>query len=563
MRPDSCAPAAAPGRRGTTFSYTRRPLWPQVWVLPAGNGHADGDRNNDQQRDREPDQQPPHGGIITRRLPRKISVSVPKKFAICLLASEVAPLSKTGGLGDVAGALTRYLHGAGHDVRLFTPAYDFIDRAACAAEPVAGLGQISLAMGNRTYVFSVLRASLPQGVPAYLIDCPALFARGAIYTSDPDEHVRFLQLTRAALTACQRIGFAPQIVHCHDWHTAFAPLYLRTLYADEPWLRRARSVLTIHNIGYQGIFPATEVADLGLPRAAQTLLYQPDFAAGRINALRHGILYADTITTVSPTHAREICSDEYGMGLQDSLRARAARGELSGILNGVDYDEWDPRRDRYLPLHYDADSLAVKAQLKRRLRVRRGLEGSRDAPLAGMVSRLAVQKGIELLFDALPRVLEDRPLSVVVLGSGEPRYELFFSALEQRFAGRVSFQSGYDDELAHWIEAASDMFLMPSRYEPCGLNQMYSLRYGTVPIVRRTGGLADSVEHYNAASGRGTGVVFNDFEAGALEWALNTALDLYALPAHWRRMIRNGMQCDFSWQHQGEQYVALYARLTA
>jgi len=174
-----------------------------------------------------------------------------------------------------------------------------------------------------------------------------------------------------------------------------------------------------------------------------------------------------------------------------------------------------------------------------------------------------VQKGIELLFDALPRVLEDRPLSVVVLGSGEPRYELFFSALEQRFAGRVSFQSGYDDELAHWIEAASDMFLMPSRYEPCGLNQMYSLRYGTVPIVRRTGGLADSVEHYDAASGRGTGVVFTDFDAPALEWALNTALDLYALPAHWRRMVRNGMRCDFSWQHQGEQYLALYARLTA
>ena len=488
---------------------------------------------------------------------------MPEKFSICLLASEVAPLSKTGGLGDVAGALTRYLHGAGHDVRLFTPAYDSIDLAACSAQPVAGLRQIALPIGERTYVFSVLRAWLPQGAPAYLIDCPALFARGAIYTADPDEHVRFLLLTRAALTACQRLGFAPQIVHCNDWHTAFAPLYLRTVHADEPLLRRARSVLTIHNIGYQGIFPAAQVADLDLPPAAQTLLYPPEFAAGRINALRHGILYADTITTVSPTHAREICSDEYGMGLQDSLRVRAARGEVSGILNGVDYDEWDPRRDRYLPLHYDADSLPVKAQLKRRLCVRRGLAAAADVPLAGMVSRLAVQKGIELLFDALPRVLERRPLGVVVLGSGEPRYEQFFSRLEQRFGGRVSFQSGYDDELAHWIEAASDMFLMPSRYEPCGLNQMYSLRYGTVPIVRRTGGLADSVEHYDAASGRGTGVVFNDFDSPALEWALNTALDLYASPAQWTRMVRNGMQCDFSWQHQGEQYLALYARLTA
>jgi starch synthase len=264
---------------------------------------------------------------------------------------------------------------------------------------------------------------------------------------------------------------------------------------------------------------------------------------------------------VSPTHAREICTDEYGMGLQDSLRTRAAQGALSGILNGVDYAEWDPRRDRYVPLHFDAESLAVKKQLKRELLARRRLGSAAEVPLAGMVSRLAGQKGIELMFEALPRVLERRALSLVVLGSGDPRYEQFFDDLEQRFAGRVSYQRGYHEELAHWIEAASDMFLMPSRYEPCGLNQMYSLRYGTVPIVRRTGGLADSVEHYDPASGRGTGVVFNDFDPPALEWALNTALDLYALPAEWTRMVRNGMQCDFSWQHQGAEYVELYRRL--
>ncbi|HTL91384.1 MAG TPA: glycogen synthase, partial [Steroidobacteraceae bacterium] len=393
--------------------------------------------------------------------------------------------------------------------------------------------------------------------------CPALYARGSIYTSDPDEHLRFLALTRAALTACQRLGFSPQIVHCNDWHTAFAPLYLRTLYAHEPLFARARSVLTIHNIGYQGIFSAAHVADLGLSPQEERLLYQPELLAGRVNALRHGILYADGVTTVSPTHAHEICSDEYGMGLQDSLRARAAQGAVSGILNGVDYDEWDPRRDRYLPLHYDADSLGVKAQLKRQLLARRKLAVASGVPLAGMVSRLATQKGIELMFDALPRVLDARALAFVVLGSGEPRYEQFFSALEQRFSGRVSYQRGYHDDLAHWIEAASDMFLMPSRYEPCGLNQMYSLRYGTVPIVRRTGGLADSVVHYDPSSGRGTGILFNDFDAPAFELALNTALDLYTLPVQWSRMVRNGMQCDFSWQHQGAQYLELYTRLMA
>jgi starch synthase len=488
---------------------------------------------------------------------------VPEKLAICLLASEVEPLSKTGGLADVAGALGKYLHGAGHDVRLFTPAYAFIDRTALGAEPVAGLTDLPLAVGPYDYVVSVLRARLPGGAPVYLIDCPALYARKAIYTADPDEHLRFLAFTRAALTSCQRLGWAPQIVHCNDWHTAFAPLFLRTVWRDEPLFSAARTVLTIHNIGYQGIFPASEVADLGLPPGMQNLLYQPDLAAGRINALRHGILYADTITTVSPTHAREICSDEYGMGLQDSLRVRAASGAVSGILNGVDYDEWDPRRDRYLPLHYDAADLAGKTQLKRALLARRKLDPGTGVPLAGIVSRLAVQKGIELIYAALPPLLEARALNFVALGNGEPQYEDFFLDLQRRFPQQVSFHCGYDEELAHWIEAASDLFLMPSRYEPCGLNQMYSLRYGTVPVVRRTGGLADSVTHYDPQSGTGTGIVFDDFDSGALEWALNTALGLYRQPAHWQRMMLNGMSCDFSWQHQAEQYVQLFRRLIA
>jgi starch synthase len=486
---------------------------------------------------------------------------VPEKYSICLLASEVEPLSKTGGLADVAGALTKYLHAQGHEVRLFTPCYASIDRAAYGAEPVAELQQVPLAVGAHNYVFSVLKATLPGAVPAYLIDCPALYARTTIYTADPDEHLRFLAFTRAALSACQRLRFAPQILHLNDWHTAFAPLFLRTAWAQEPLFARTRTLLTIHNIGYQGVFPASQLADLGLAAADTRLLHQDDLRAGRINPLRQGILYADAITTVSPTHAREICSDEFGMGLQDSLRSRGAA--LSGILNGVDYDEWDPRRDRYLTAHYDPQRLSVKAQLKREFQTRHGLNAPPDTPLAGLVSRLAQQKGIELLFEALPRVLRARPLSVAVLGNGELQYEEFFSALAREFPGRVVFHCGYDEALAHWIEAASDMFLMPSRYEPCGLNQMYSLRYGSMPIVRRTGGLADSVEPYEPASGEGTGVVFNDFNTQAMEWALNTALDLYATPADWRRVIDNGMQRDFSWQRQGGKYLELYSKLIA
>jgi starch synthase len=484
---------------------------------------------------------------------------VPDTLAIALLASEVAPLSKTGGLADVVAALGKVLYADGHDVRLFTPLYASIDRAGLV--PVAGLGSVALRIGSQVYVFSVLRGVLPgSGAPLFFIDCPALYARPSIYTADADEHVRFIGFTRAVFAACQGLGWAPQVLHCHDWHAGFAPLFLRSSYGKEALFAQTRTLLTIHNIGYQGIFSAADVADLDLGDEVY-LLHQPDLKAGRISALRHGILYADAINTVSPTHAREICSDEYGMGMQDSLRERAA--VLTGILNGVDYEVWDPRHDRYLPRHFDPQHLQVKAGLKRIFIKHLGLSVAPDVPLAGIVSRLAPQKGIELMYATLPRVLAARPLGFVALGSGEPQYEAFFTRLAAEFEGRVMFRSGYDEELAHWIEAACDLFLMPSRYEPCGLNQMYSLRYGTVPVVRRTGGLADSVQHYDRSSGTGTGVLFNDFDPPALEWALNTALDLYAQPAEWTRLRENGMRQDFSWERQGTQYLALYRRLTA
>ncbi|MHB1871017.1 MAG: glycogen synthase [Steroidobacteraceae bacterium] len=478
---------------------------------------------------------------------------------VALLASEATPLSKTGGLADVAGALAECVHAAGHDARLFTPGYAAIDRSRFAPQPVAGLQDLPLQIGPHRYVFSLSEVRLPgAGVPAYLIECPALYGRATLYTADADEHLRFLAFTRAALLACTRLGWAPHIVHCNDWHTAFAPLMLRTQFAHEPTFAEAHTVLTIHNIGYQGVFGAEDVDDLDL--GDQTyLLHQDDLRAGHINPLRHGILYAEALTTVSPTHAREICTDEYGMGLQDSLRLRER--DLTGILNGVDYSVWDPRCDPHLPRHFDAGHLDVKADLKRTFLTRMGLATPPAVPLAGIVSRLALQKGFDLMFDTLPSLLESRPFALVVLGTGEARYQQFFAALAERFPGRVVFQRGYDDALAHWIEAACDLFLMPSRYEPCGLNQMYSLRYGTVPVVRRTGGLADSVEHFDPGTGVGTGVVFNNFDAPALTWALNTALDWYAEPALWRRIVHNAMAQDFSWARQSEQYLSIYRRL--
>jgi starch synthase len=481
--------------------------------------------------------------------------------SVCLVASEATPYAKTGGLADVAGALAKFLHGAGHDVRLFVPLHRAVDRAAHGLAPLAGFQDLPLEFGGHRFRYGLQQAALPRsGAPVYFIDCPALFDRPALYSDAPDEHLRYLALTRAALESCQRMGWAPAVLHCNDWHTAFGPLLLRTAYAWDKLFTNTRSVLTIHNIGYQGVFDAARAGDVGL--ADLGALHQDELRAGRVNPLRHGILYADAITTVSPTYAREILTPEYGMGLEDSLRARA--GALTGILNGVDYDDWDPRHDRWLPRHYDADRLDVKASLKTEFLERFRLRHGPSTALLGIVSRLAEQKGFDLLASSAASVaMLTRDACLVVLGSGEPRYEAFFTTLQHRFPQRVVFHRGYDEALAHWIEAAADIFLMPSRYEPCGLNQMYSLRYGTIPVVRRTGGLADSVRHYDEATGEGTGVVFDDYDAPALAWGIGRALDLYRRPEHWTRLVRNAMAEDFSWERQGAEYARLYARLSA
>ncbi len=478
---------------------------------------------------------------------------------ICFVSAELAPLAKTGGLADVSGALVKYLHADGHDIRLFMPAYASIRREQIELVPVAFLQDLTLQLGAYRYDFRVLTGALPgSGAAIYLIDCPALYDRGAIYTSDWDEHRRFLLLTHAAFMCCQRMGFAPQILHFNDWHTAMGPLLRRTSYGWDRLFQRSRTVLTIHNIGYQGIVGAGSLPEV-LPSGQSFLLDQGDLAAGRINMLRTGLSYADLITTVSPTYAREIQGPEYGMGLDALLRARA--GALLGILNGVDYDEWDPRRDRFLPRRYGSNQLGIKAELKQEFLARCGLHAGARTPLIGMVTRLTAQKGLDLLFDSLPQLLDAREFNLAVLGSGERIYEDFFETLQARFPGRVNFHRGYSEAHSHWIEAASDLFLMPSRYEPCGLNQMYSLRYGTVPIVRRTGGLADSVEHFDPATGAGTGIVFNDYNIEAVSWAIGTGIDWYQNKGLWHRLVQNGMAQDFSWSRQVRQYVAAYDRL--
>jgi starch synthase len=477
---------------------------------------------------------------------------------LCLVSSEVTPFAKTGGLADVAAALARHLAKAKHDVRLFMPLYR---RAKAGHEftPVPALQDMPLRCGERTYYVSISTARLPKTqFKAWFVRCPELYDRDGVYTQDQDEHLRFAVLSRAALEVCQWTQWAPDIVHCNDWHTALVPLYLRTVYAWDKLFARTRTVLTIHNIGYQGVFGADKLRELGL-EAEKRFLYQEDLNEGRINFLKTGVLYAHALTTVSKTYAREIQGDELGMGLQGLLRQRSEN--LFGIVNGVDYEVWNPRKDALIAERYSERDLRGKEACKRTLCEQLQLEYDARAPLIGCVSRLTAQKGFELLPDILPVLLHRADVRLVVLGSGEERYETYFNWLAGAFPKKVAFRAGFDDALAHGIEAGADMFLMPSRYEPCGLNQMYSLRYGTVPIVRRTGGLADTVIEWDATQGTGTGFLFDAFTPEALFETVQRALATWRDEGAWQRLVQNGMVQDFSWEHQIEEYVELYRRL--
>ncbi len=480
---------------------------------------------------------------------------------ILFLTAELAPYAKTGGLADVSAALPRHLHARGHDVRVLMPLYGRIRarHPELALEPAPGLGPITYSQGPHRVTFSVVTATIPGSqAPIYLVDCPALFGREAIYTEGGDEHLRFLVLTRAALEICQRWGWAPDVFHLNDWHTALLPLYLRGPYAWDRLFASSRTLLSLHNLGHQGVFGAGILPDLGLGDAAH-LLHQDDLSAGRIGFLKHGLLYASHLSTVSPTYAREIQGEHYGFGLDDILRRRA--GDLTGILNGVDYTEWDPSTDRHLAARYSVKSLHRKEKNKEALLAALGLPYAKGVPVIGIVTRLSPQKGIDLLYEPIPALLAARDVRFVALGSGGGEYESFLASVQARFPGKACFYAGFNEKLAHLIEAGSDFFLMPSRYEPCGLNQMYSLRYGTAPVVRATGGLADTVVPFDPARGTGNGFVFEHYTAQGLAWALGRGLEVHADAKAWRTLQKNGMAEDFSWERQVPHYEQLYAGL--
>ena len=475
-----------------------------------------------------------------------------------MIASEVVPYAKTGGLADVAGVLPRFLRALGHDVRLVMPRYYKIDRARLG---LRSLGRpIGVPMGSLgTQWAAGYEGRLPgSDVPIYFLEHEGYYGRQGIYNDDSgqgflDNDRRFLFLTRGALELSRAVGFHPDVVHANDWHTAAAPVLLDSVYRHDAVFGRAASLLTIHNMEYQGRFYAGLMDVLGVGWEH----FSPGDLEwhGQVNLLQGGIRHATLVNTVSPQYAAEIQTPAFGHGLEEIARARSA--DLHGILNGIDYDEWDPTADRHIAARYHCEDLRGKLACKRALQREMRLP-ERDVPLLGIVSRLVHQKGLDILAAALDRVL-DLDTQFVLLGSGEPWAQRYFRDLARRRPDRFACHIGYDNDLAHRIEAGVDLYVMPSRFEPCGLNQMYSLRYGSLPVVHAVGGLEDTVENLDPATGRGTGFKVYDLDPDALFETIRWAVETWrGQPEVRAAMLERAMRQRFSWEGAAARYVVLY-----
>jgi len=471
---------------------------------------------------------------------------------ILFVASEGLPFSKTGGLADVVEALPKALVALGHEVAVVLPRY----RETKATAVV--MPSLTIPMGGTRLRFpAIADGTLLSGVRYYFVDDPAYFDREGLYGGSagdyPDNAERYAEFCRAAIEISKHVWPA-DVFHCHDWQTALVPVLLRTSYGDDPLVKDTPVVFSIHNMGYHGQFTKDVLERVGLPQA----LFQPSAIEfyGGVNLLKGGLVYADYLTTVSRKYAEEIQTPEYGYGLDGVVRDRADR--LVGILNGVDYTAWNPEKDKLIAARYSAKDLSGKQVCKQELLELFGLSHDHlERPLIGIVSRFADQKGFDLIAEKAHELMRE-DLVLVVLGTGERKYEDLFRALAAAYPGRVGVKIAYDNEMAHKVEAGADIFLMPSRYEPSGLNQMYSLKYGTVPIVRATGGLDDSIEPFDLEHGTGTGFKFKEYSGEALLYAVRQALHHYMDERIWKRIQLNGMAKDFSWKGPAAEYAKLY-----
>jgi starch synthase len=477
---------------------------------------------------------------------------------ILLASGEVYPYSKTGGLGDMLGAMAKTLARSGAHVDVVTPLYQGLFERFPDIRPLGW--RINLPLGDRWIEGQLFVHEPEKRLRVLFVHQSEFFQRPGLYQENgqdyPDNGARFIFLAKCVAFLARHLEIRPDVVHAHDWQAALSPLLIRDQHLREGWGKPPVACLTIHNLAYQGLFPASEYALTNLP---------PDYwhPGGvefhrHLNCLKAGLLFANGLTTVSPRYAREILTEPFGCGLDGVLRARQAA--LTGILNGVDYSEWRTTHNPHLRHSYTAHSLAGKTAEKTELQRELNLPVRPEIPLFGSVSRLVDQKGTDLLLAALEEMLT-APMQAVLLGSGDPAYEAAYRALARRHPERVAIRIGYDHPLAHRIEAASDFFLMPSRFEPCGLNQMYSLRYGAIPIVRATGGLDDSVVDPNENIEHATGIKFFEESARALAKAIRKALVLYADPPLLDHFRLNGMQADFSWEKSAAQYLQYYGEL--
>jgi len=490
------------------------------------------------------------------------------KFRVCIASAEMIPFAKVGGLADVVGSLSKTLASMGHDVSVFLPKYgsigakDFdLKKVKLACQPVVRMGteEKKIDLWEGTQKGSRARV--------YFVGNKSFFDRDGIYT-DPqtredyeDNGQRFCFFSKAVLEAIKSLSMQFDVIHCNDHQTGLIPLFLRREYSGERVFANTATLFTIHNLGYQGLYSKEIMKETGLPEDLAYPMGPLEFW-GKLNFMKAAIVFADLISTVSETYAREIqTGEEYGFGLQGVLTARTE--DLFGVLNGVDYSAWNPSRDKYVPYKYNVADTTNKLKNKLHLIEKHKLfQLSEESLLIGIVSRLADQKGFDLLEQVSEEILAE-DTGLVILGTGQQKYHDYFSQLKKRYPGKVSLTLDFNEKLAHLIEAASDVFLMPSKYEPCGLNQMYSMRYGTIPVVRFTGGLADTVKEFDPASGKGTGFVFHEYDARALVDAVKRARSIFWNKEQWALLMKNAMEEDFSWKRAAAGYVELYRKAVA
>ncbi|MBI5560164.1 MAG: glycogen synthase GlgA [Deltaproteobacteria bacterium] len=469
---------------------------------------------------------------------------------VIIASPEAIPFAKTGGLADVAGALPAALKKLGCRVALFMPLYREVRDKGFKAEST-GIS-LNIPLGRRTITAELFRGE-NRGIPVYFIKRDEYFDRTYLYTTPDGDYFdnleRFTFFSRALIEAAVALNLRPDVIHCNDWQTGLVPAYIKSIYA--PSFHQTATLFTIHNIAYQGLFPTSFFDVTGLPSG----IYNPEGIEywGKMNLLKSGIVYSDIVTTVSEGYSREIQTPEFGCGLDGILKKRS--GSLFGVLNGVDYSEWNPETDPFIAKNYSSADLGGKSACKKDILKEYSLDITPAEPLIGIISRLADQKGFDILSEAMDEIM-GLPLGMVVLGTGEKKYHQLFEKLSKKYPGKLGVKVKFDNSLAHKIEAGCDIFLMPSRYEPCGLNQMYSLRYGTIPVVRKTGGLDDTIRDY--AGGAGNGFKFAEYSPPALVNKVKEALGVYNERKAWEKLEKKAMQEDFSWNMSAKRYVELY-----